>query len=259
MPIEATKVILKTYCRCVLQQGKGCWCVSLHCLPSKQALPRRGPKHVWQYLPWSVWTRTILAQTCLSRVIHHNLRAAFTLWSTQVWTFFFFPLFLFFFFFFLPQKHRPSQTIMAQHYTLSTAISKQATSSRSVKQVFRNSWSCDIKFITQQCYRSGRFALEWSAVIGNTADIKTRKGVQREIGRCLIIWHRIQQASKLYNLGRLELELLPPIGWVSSVSVILLGLENKPSDGGGSNVKIHFFTGTHQHAWLRKEASAGCS
>lgn len=30
--------------------GKGCVCVSLHCLPSKQALPRQGPKHVRQYL-----------------------------------------------------------------------------------------------------------------------------------------------------------------------------------------------------------------
>lgn len=81
-------IYMKTCSRCVLQQGRVV-CVSLHCLPSKQALPRQGPKHVWQCLLWSVWTRTILAQTCLSTVIHYNPRAAFTPWSTHAWSFFF--------------------------------------------------------------------------------------------------------------------------------------------------------------------------
>lgn len=80
-------IYMKTCSRCVLQQGRVV-CVSLHCLPSKQALPRQGPKHVWQCLLWSVWTRTILAQTCLSTVIHYNPRAAFTLWSTHAWSYF---------------------------------------------------------------------------------------------------------------------------------------------------------------------------
>lgn len=80
-------IYMKTCSRCVLQQGRVV-CVSLHCLPSKQALPRQRPKHVWQCLLWSVWTRTILAQTCLSTVIHYNPRAAFTLWSTHAWSFF---------------------------------------------------------------------------------------------------------------------------------------------------------------------------
>lgn len=40
---------------------------------------------------------------------------------------------------------------------------------------------------------------------------------------------------------------LPPIGRVSSVPVVLLGLEHEPSDGPGRYVKIHLFAGTHQH------------
>lgn len=144
-------------------------CVSLHCLSSKQTLSRQGAMNVWQYLLWSVWTRPILAQTCLSRVIHHNPRAAFTLCSTEAWCCLF------------AIKHmshvKPSShstTHRPQPFQTRTLQHKQANSSFcSVKQVYRKSCCCYFKFVTQLCC-CGNFvlrniALQWSAVMWNTA------------------------------------------------------------------------------------------
>lgn len=88
----------------------GCVCVSHTIVCLQSHFKGKGQKHVGQYLPWSVWTRTILAQNSLSRVIHNNPSfSLLTLWI---------------------DTHRPSQ-----HYN-TTAKSKlplSASASRGIK------------------------------------------------------------------------------------------------------------------------------
>ena len=60
-------------------------------------------------------------------------------------------------------------------------------------------------------------------------------------GICKYIWLIAQ--NKTVNIC---IQFLPPIWWISPISIILLGFEDKPSNSARSDIKIHFFTGSHQ-------------